>query len=42
MSRGDMRDSFSDGPYRVTTQSTLTLTLRRTKVTTRILRFAGR
>ncbi len=28
--------SFSDGPYRVTTQSTLTVTLRRARVTTRI------
>jgi hypothetical protein len=30
-------DSFSNGPYRVTTRSTLTVTLHRTKVTTHIL-----
>jgi hypothetical protein len=32
--------SFSDGPYRVTTRSTLTITLRRTRVHTQIVPFA--
>jgi hypothetical protein len=34
--------SFSDGPYRVTTRSTLTVTLRRAGVTTQIVPFAAR
>ena len=34
--------SFSNGPYRVTTRSTLSITLRRTKVTTQILPLAAR
>ena len=34
-------DSFSNGPYRVTTRSTLTVTLRRTKVTIRVFPFAA-
>ncbi len=35
-------DAFSNGPYRVTTRSTLTVTLRRTQVTTQILPYAAR
>jgi acetoacetate decarboxylase len=35
-------NAFGDGPYRVTTRSTLNLTLRRTKVTTQILPFVAR
>jgi hypothetical protein len=35
-------DSFSNGPYRVSTRSTLAVTLRRTRVTTQILPFAAR
>jgi hypothetical protein len=34
-------DSFSDGPYRITTRSTVTLTLRRERVTTLIVRSAS-
>ena len=34
--------SFGDGPYRVTTQSTLTVTLRRARVTTRIVPYVAR
>jgi hypothetical protein len=35
-------DSFSNGPYRVTTRSTLTVTLQREKVTTQILPYVAR
>jgi hypothetical protein len=35
-------ESFSNGPYQVTTRSTLTVTLRRTRVSTRILPFMAR
>ena len=34
--------SFSDGPYRVTTRSTLTITLRRARVTTQVVPFLAR
>jgi hypothetical protein len=35
-------DSFSNGPYLVSTRSSFTVTLRRTRVTTQILPFAAR
>jgi hypothetical protein len=34
--------SFSNGPYRVTTRSTLTVTLHRTKVTTQTVPYVAR